>query len=573
MSYLAIARKYRPATFEEMVGQVHVTRTLSNAIKSGRIHHAFLFTGARGVGKTTAARALARALNCEKGPIPEPCGECVSCREILSGSSPDLTEIDGASNNGVDDIRELRDTIGYAPTRGKYRIYLIDEVHMLSKAAFNALLKTLEEPPRHVVFIFATTEVDKIPDTILSRVQRFDFKRIGQTGVVDRLREIADREGVKITDGGLRIIARAGEGSMRDAQSLLDKVISFAGPGAAIDDAGVAETLGLVDRTVLFTLLQALVKGDAGAALDAVAVVHETGYELSQLTGELLDLVRDAAFLSMAPDLARHVELPAEEIARIRTAVDGMDPEVLGRLFGALVDVHDQVARSPRPRVVLEMAMARLATVRPVQPMAQLVGRLEALERRLRASGASASKGIPDAPPLPARRDPEPPAPPRPAARTESARTPAPREPKTASEADPAPAPIDPIEQRWARLAGDLRALGGPALSLLQGDPRFTPAGVVVELPAGRTLAEARRALRQPDVVRLVERDLPGQRLDAVAQAGTGTPADELKAIEQEVLQDPQIQRMIAALGAELESVRRDTRTTTPADGGKEDAT
>ncbi len=238
MSYLAIARKYRPATFDEIVGQDHVTRTLKNAITAGRVHHAFLFCGARGVGKTTAARALAKALNCAEGPSPEPCGVCTSCEEVTKGNSPDLIEIDGASNNSVDDIRSLRETVGYAPTTGRYKVYLIDEVHMLSKAAFNALLKTLEEPPPHVIFLFATTEPEKILDTILSRVQRFDFKRIPVQVVADRLKAIASAEGAELSNASLRTIARAGEGSMRDAQSLLDKVISFGGSGE-ISDAHV----------------------------------------------------------------------------------------------------------------------------------------------------------------------------------------------------------------------------------------------------------------------------------------------------------------------------------------------
>ena len=208
MSYLAIARKYRPATFDEIVGQEHVTRTLRNAIAKNRIHHAFLFTGARGVGKTTAARALARSLNCVEGPTATPCGKCTSCIEVQSGASPDLIEIDGASNNSVEDVREIREAVG-APTGGKWKIYLIDEVHMLSKGAFNALLKTLEEPPPHVLFVFATTEPNRIPDTILSRVQRFDFKRIPVPAIVARLQEIARSESVTITETGLRLIAQS----------------------------------------------------------------------------------------------------------------------------------------------------------------------------------------------------------------------------------------------------------------------------------------------------------------------------------------------------------------------------
>jgi DNA polymerase-3 subunit gamma/tau len=390
MSYLAIARKYRPATFDEIVGQEHVTRTLENALATGRIHHAFLFTGARGVGKTTAARALSRALNCAEGPTAKPCGVCTSCLEVASGSSPDLVEIDGASNNSVDDIRELRETVHYAPN-GRYRIYLIDEVHMLSKAAFNALLKTLEEPPPHVVFLFATTEPNKILDTILSRVQRFDFKRIPVPAVVERLQRICAEEGASIGEGGLRLIARAGEGSMRDAESLLDKVISFSTPGEPVTDAQVAETLGLIDHSLLYEMLGGLIEGDPARCLDAIESVYGYGHELSQFTSDLLELVRHATFVRLSQGARRHVDLPAEELARLDEATEGVEPETLTRLFTALLEVHDQVSRATRPRMVLEMAVARLATVRPVQPVTALVARLEGIEQRLRRGGSSAA--------------------------------------------------------------------------------------------------------------------------------------------------------------------------------------
>ena len=275
MSYMAIARKWRPTTFEEIAGQTHVTRTLQNAIKLDRIHHAFLFAGPRGVGKTTAARALARSLNCVQGPTAEPCGECESCLEILAGNSPDVIEIDGASNNSVEDIRDLRESVRYLPVRGRKKVYIIDEVHMLSKGAFNALLKTLEEPPEHVVFLFATTEPQRIPDTILSRVQRFEFKRIPMTVVVKHLRKICDADQIEISDDGLRLIARAGEGSMRDSQSLLDQVISFS--GTTISNTQVTEALGLVDRSLLYSMLEGLLKGNADACLEAIASVYGFG--------------------------------------------------------------------------------------------------------------------------------------------------------------------------------------------------------------------------------------------------------------------------------------------------------
>lgn len=386
-AYVAIARRWRPLTLEEMSGQSHVTRTLKNALASGRIHHAFLFTGARGVGKTTAARALARALQCVQGPTASPCGVCGPCVDILAGTCPDVVEIDGASNNSVDDIRDLRDGVRYLPAVARFRVYVIDEVHMLSKGAFNALLKTLEEPPPHVKFIFATTEVNKIPETILSRVQRFDFKRIAASVVVNRLRTICEAEGMSISDAALRMVARAGEGSMRDAQSLLDQVISFGGADAS--DAQVAEILGMVDRGVLYEMLTGLIRCEPDRCLDAIASVHESGYEIAQFTGELLELVRNAALVALSPGARKHLDVPEEEKERLTALVEGMSAEHLSRTFQTLLEVHDQVARANRPRLVLEMAVARLVAIRPAQNIAPLIERLVELERRLRGSGVT----------------------------------------------------------------------------------------------------------------------------------------------------------------------------------------
>ena len=363
------------------MGQSHVTRTLRNAIAQNRIHHAFLFTGARGVGKTTAARALARSLNCSKGPTENPCGTCTSCREVVSGSSPDLIEIDGASNNSVDDIREIREAVRYAPTGGGWKIYLIDEVHMLSKGAFNALLKTLEEPPPHVLFIFATTEPNRIPDTILSRVQRFDFKRIPVPAVVERLSSIATSEGVTISEVGLRLIAEAGEGSMRDAQSLLDQVISYAGND--IQEEHVVECLGLIDRTLLYTMLSALIHGEPEQCLQQIQRAYANGYDLVRFSEELLEVLRNATFVRLSEGARKHVDLPEDEMEQLLTITKDADSVHLSRLFTALLDTHDRVSRANRPKVILEMAVARLADIRPTHPIAALIQRLEDLERRL----------------------------------------------------------------------------------------------------------------------------------------------------------------------------------------------
>ncbi|MCP4808808.1 MAG: DNA polymerase III subunit gamma/tau [Proteobacteria bacterium] len=420
MSYQAIARKWRPNTFEEISGQGHVTKTLQNALRLNRIHHAFLFTGARGVGKTTAARTFTRCLNCVEGPTPTPCGVCASCIEVVRGGSADVVEIDGASNNSVEDVRGLRDAVRYMPARDRYRIYIIDEVHMLSTGAFNALLKTLEEPPAHVIFLFATTEPQKIPDTILSRVQRFDFKRIPVPVVVARLRKICDADGVNIDDEGLKLIARAGEGSMRDSQSLLDQCIAFGRQGEddTITAKTVAEILGLVDRTLLFSFLEGLVRNEPDKCLDAVAQVYDYGYEMSQLTTELLELLRNAALMVLSPTSRKHIDAPADELKRLEAVTKGVTAETFSRWFNVILQVHDEVSRSNRPRLVLEMAIARLAAIRPLTPVDGLIQRLAEMEARLTKGGAPPPRKSLGAAAAPRFEEPavvpEPPAPPAP---------------------------------------------------------------------------------------------------------------------------------------------------------------
>jgi DNA polymerase-3 subunit gamma/tau len=499
MSYLAIARKWRPMVFDEIVGQKHVTRTLQNAIKMERIHHAFLFTGPRGVGKTTAARILARALCCEQGPTPEPCGRCTLCTAILSGSAPDVIEIDGASNNSVDDVRELREGVRYLPSQGRYRIYIIDEVHMLTRQAFNALLKTLEEPPPHVIFMFATTEPQKIPETILSRVQRFDFKRIPGGQVAGRLASICEAEGVTVSEHALRLVARAGEGSMRDAQSLLDQVISFA--GLEIDDQQVTDLLGLVDRGLLYEMLEGLTQGEPGRCLDAIARVHDYGYEMDQFTEELLELIRNAALVAMAPQDRRHLDLSDDEYERLKGLAEGLSPEVFARWFDALIEVHDRVARAARPRMVLEMAVARLATVRPVQGLDRVMARLEDLDRRLRQAGYRATGGKRGGPPFPPREAEAPRAPPAKAFHdtpSHAAPRPAPQPtmpgPRSAPApaAEPEPPPLDPDDP-------------GPGFDPADPAPRLEPPAreppepAAPEPPAPETLA-ARPPAPEPPV-------------------------------------------------------------------------
>ena len=388
MSYLVLARKWRPQLFDDLVGQEHVSQTLKNAIIADRVHHAFLFTGARGVGKTSAARIFAKALNCQEGPTTEPCGVCPSCVEITAGQGVDVYEIDGASNTGVDDIRELRENIRYLPSNSRYKIFIIDEVHMLSINAFNALLKTLEEPPDHAKFIFATTEPHKIPITILSRCQRFDFRKIGQAQVQARLRYIIDQEQVQISDAGLAMIARSGGGSMRDALSTLDQVIAFCGDQVADED--LQGLLGLVSRRILLDSIEAILARDAQQALALVQKVDDHGHSFRQFCQQLVELVRALVILKVAEKPAELLDFSETELQDLRSLATPAGLDELQRLLSTLIRTEADLAVSNYPRLTMEMVMVKLASLPQGIEVAALVKKLESLERKLASGGVAA---------------------------------------------------------------------------------------------------------------------------------------------------------------------------------------
>ena len=384
MEYLVLARKFRPQVFEDVLGQEAVVRTLKNAIVQGRIAHAFLFSGPRGVGKTSIARILAKALNCRTGPTPTPCNACDHCHEITDGIAMDVREIDGASNRGIDEIRELRENVKFAPVACRYTVYIIDEVHMLTREAFNALLKTLEEPPGHVIFIFATTETHKVPATILSRCQCFEFRRISLKTIADSLRAIAEREGIGISDTGLAWIAEAGDGSLRDSQSIFDQVISYG--GLTITDAAVEEILGRADRRFLFSLAAAVLARDAGGCLRIIDEAYYAGLDMRYFYQTLLGHFRNLLLVAIAEGEAPLVDLPADELQKLQGQAAGAGRETLQRLLEILMSEEEAVRRSTNPRLNLEAILCRMAYIEPLIPIETVLARLEGLEKRL--SGA-----------------------------------------------------------------------------------------------------------------------------------------------------------------------------------------
>lgn len=360
MDYQVSARKYRPSTFAEVIGQPHVVQTLQNAIRGKRVAHAYVFSGMRGVGKTTVARILAKSLNCERGPTVHPCGACPSCQEISAGQSVDVIEIDGASNTGVDDVRELRENVKYTPFRGAYRVYIIDEVHMLSTSAFNALLKTLEEPPSHVVFIFATTEVHKIPATILSRCQHFTFRRIPRLDMLQQLRHVADHRGVDIEDRSLSAIVRASDGSMRDALSLLDQAIAFS--GQTIRYADVDSLLGSIPDELVHHLIEAILAGDAPEGIQRVNEAFDHGYDVRILCREVVERFRNLMVAAVAPSrdhLDRLLELPAEDIDFLHAQARQVSESALYECFTIFLRAAEGLRNSAFPRFLFEAAVIR----------------------------------------------------------------------------------------------------------------------------------------------------------------------------------------------------------------------
>ena len=387
MAYQVLARKWRPQQFDDVVGQAHVTETLKNALKNERLAHAYLFVGPRGIGKTSIARIFSKALNCEKGSATDPCDKCPSCLEIASGTSLDVLEIDGASNNGVDQVRDLRDTVKYAPTKGKFKIYIIDEVHMLSTAAFNALLKTLEEPPPHVKFIFATTEPEKILPTIISRCQRFDLRRIPVPQIVERLELVAKDENVKIDADALLAVARGSEGGLRDAESALDQLISF--KGKSISEEDVLSVFGLVSRALLEELAGKILTGDIEGIVLLIARLDESGKDLRRLVIELMEYFRNLLIVLNVKEVSAGLDLAEAQVASLMKHAELTDTDRVLRLTRILGETVDGMRLALSRRTLLETALIRCARSAVVVSLEEILTRIN----ELRKSGGTTGGG------------------------------------------------------------------------------------------------------------------------------------------------------------------------------------
>jgi DNA polymerase-3 subunit gamma/tau len=378
MDFQVSARKWRPQKFSELIGQEHIVRTLRNAIELDKLAHAYLFSGTRGVGKTTTARILAKAINCAKGPVAEPCDECDFCQEIKLGNSIDVREIDGASNNSVAEARELIETIQYAASSSRYKVYIIDEVHMLSKSAFNALLKTLEEPPPKVVFLFATTELSKIPETILSRCQCFEFKPLSQRQIIEQLKIICNQEGIEVNGLSLEKIAKTGAGSMRDAQSLLDQVIAYC--GNKIENDSVEEVLGVVGRTTLEKLVEHLIKKDSVQLIEIVHSIVTDGKDLNFLCRDLAEYMRNLMMvkLSKTPDVLLDIQVCDLQVLQAQSKDFHVDE--LQQMFSVLSRTEMEMKRSSLAQMIFEMSILRLAEIRPFHSIDDMIKEINSLE-------------------------------------------------------------------------------------------------------------------------------------------------------------------------------------------------
>jgi DNA polymerase-3 subunit gamma/tau len=576
VSYQVLARKWRPQRFDDVIGQRGVTQTLRNAISANRIAQSFVFSGPRGVGKTTTARILARGLNCITGPTADPCGSCDACVEIAQGRDMDVIEIDAATNTQVDKVREVIIAgLGMSPVRDRYKIFIIDEVHRLSQQAFDALLKSIEEPPPHVVFMMATTEIDKVPATIQSRSQVFELKTIGLKQIADQLRAIADAEGIAVDDAALMLVARAGDGSMRDAQSAFDQVIAFA--GATITTADVTTVLGLVHRDLLFDVVEAVAREDGAAMFALAGHAVESGYELRSVVRELARLTRDLLLVKIDPGRAADPEVAAEgERDRITALAASFSSEDLMRAFEVLTKAEVDIRGSAHPRYHLEMALLRWIHLRKLVPLSDLIQGLEkgapaprpaAPVTRPPASPVRSSSAVPQSPAPAAAR----PTPPPSTARTVELVRPTVR-PAPAAAAptpDPAPAVAVPADRFKDAFLEEIRkaqkfffnAVIGMAQRIEHDGDR-----VLFTFGPHHKALKAQLEGRRPWLEELASR-LAGRRMAIIAADGAATAppkggssggpvvSEKQAELRQQALEDSGVQAMLDVFAAEIKDV------------------
>jgi DNA polymerase-3 subunit gamma/tau len=383
MTYLIYARKYRPKTFEEIIGQKPVVQTLENAIKNNRVAQAYIFSGMRGVGKTTAARILAKALNCQYGPTPAPCNKCEFCKEIYEDRSVDVLEIDGASNRGIEEVRALREGVKYRPIHSRYKVIIIDEVHMLTREAFNALLKTLEEPPPHTIFIFATTEFHKVPATIVSRCQHFEFKKISQKEIINHLLDITQKENIKISSYGLSLIAEAADGSLRDAQSLLDQAVAFS--GEVISDEDLKEILGTINRDLLFAFSGAIIEENPDEIFPLVEKLIENGHDLRFFYKELIQHFRNLLIVKSVSDPQDLLSLNEEEMSGLKKEAEKASHEEVLRYLVVLQQGEQGLRFSSHPRIYLEVFLVKLCHFKKITPLNEIMQELEKIKKEMKS--------------------------------------------------------------------------------------------------------------------------------------------------------------------------------------------
>ncbi len=408
MSYQVLALKYRPQTFTDVIGQTHVTVTLANAISNDMVAHALLFSGPRGTGKTTTARIFAKAMNCDKGPTPAPCNNCRHCREITAGNSSDVFEIDGASNNSVDQIRELKENVAYMPASARYKIYIIDEVHMLSTAAFNALLKTLEEPPAHILFVFATTEPHKIPATILSRCQRHDLGRIAVNDIADNLMALCQKEGYDIPEKTAEVIARQADGSIRDSLSLLDRIFS-ASVSSRIDHESVLETIGITDKRLLFDMSEAVISSDGARIIEVIERITESGLDYKQFYHDIIAHFRNLVVLKICGLKGRPQDIPAPDAEKGTALISGVSGTYLSRLLQVLLTEEHIIRSASHPKTALEMVFLKLLQLKDAVAIDEIISKLDLVSQqidRIKTAGntsapsaGTSGAGSPSAPP------------------------------------------------------------------------------------------------------------------------------------------------------------------------------